>query len=71
MLTLDFCVLGLAPIWSSDQQSSEGHNDHPLLILQRAAQEAALKEDTKFGQTDTWELDDSNLPWSVKKTLNQ
>lgn len=71
MLTLDFCILGLAPIWSSDHQSSEGHNDHPLLILQRAVQEASLKEDTKFGQTDTWELDNSNLPWSVKKTLSQ
>uniref|UniRef100_A0A674PGK5 carnitine O-palmitoyltransferase n=1 Tax=Takifugu rubripes TaxID=31033 RepID=A0A674PGK5_TAKRU len=27
--------------------------------------------DTKFGQTNTWELDNSNLPWSVKKTLSQ
>lgn len=43
VLMLDFCILGLAPIWSSDQQSSQGHNEPPLLIPQRAVQEASLK----------------------------
>lgn len=46
---LNFRILGLAPIRSSDQQSSQGHNEHPglrhqnTLVLQRAVQEASLK----------------------------
>ena len=56
---LGFCILGLAPIRSSNQQSSQGHHGHPgprcqnALVLQRAVQEATLKGTQRRAQTES------------------